>query len=80
MGDGKLIVANMPTESTKSTSSINRRFLSMTGNRRLIEDVDFVDSVGMFATTRQTTFDVRSVSPVLTSGTHFLSISGKQHQ
>ena len=82
MGDGKLIVANMPTESTKSTSSINRRFLSMTGNRRLIEDVglDFVDSVGMFATTRQTTVDVRSVSPVLTSGTHFLSISGSQHQ
>jgi len=54
--------------------------ISMTGNRHLIEDVDFVDSVGMFATTRQTTVDVRSVSPVLTSGTHFLSISGKQHQ
>jgi len=27
-----------------------------------------------------TMVDVRSVSPVLTSGTHFLSISGNQHQ
>jgi len=27
-----------------------------------------------------TQVDVRSVSPVLTSGTHFLSISGNEHQ
>ena len=32
------------------------------------------------ATTCQTMVDVRSVSPVLASGTHFLSISGNQHQ
>ena len=32
------------------------------------------------ATTCQTMVDVRSVSPVLISGTHFLSISGNQHQ
>ena len=32
------------------------------------------------ATTCQTMVDVRSVSPVFTSGTHFLSISGNQHQ
>jgi len=32
------------------------------------------------ATTCQTLVDVRSVSPVLTSGTHFLSVSGNQHQ
>ena len=32
------------------------------------------------ATTCQTMVDVRSVSPVLTCGTHFLSISGNQHQ
>ena len=30
--------------------------------------------------TCQTTVDVRFVSPVLMSGTHFLSISGNQHQ
>ena len=32
------------------------------------------------ATTCQTMVDVRSVLPVLTSGTHFLSISGNKHQ
>ena len=34
----------------------------------------------LLATTCQTVVDVRSVSPVLAYGTHFLSISGNQHQ
>ena len=33
-----------------------------------------------FPTTCQTMVDVRSISPVLTSGTHFLSISSNQHK
>jgi len=53
--------------------------------RMLPDDVNYVllaEDFWIFLATTwcQTMVDVRSVSPVLTSGTHFLSISGNQHQ
>jgi len=53
--------------------------------RRMLPDaVNYVllaeDFWIFLATTCQTMVDVRSVLPFLTSGTHFLSISGNQHQ
>ena len=52
--------------------------------RMLTDAVNYVRLAEDFwiflATTCQTMVDVCSVSPVLTSGTHFLSISGNEHQ